>query len=107
MLALSSGSIIPLFKLADELATDKDNLVEILEILQAFYRDLLLLKYGRPEQELVNLDMKETLYRQVERETTPALLKKLEALEAGRYHLQRNVNRQLAMELMLMNMTTA
>ncbi|WP_303722627.1 DNA polymerase III subunit delta' [Malonomonas rubra] len=107
LMALSSGSIIPLFKLADELAADKDHLVEILEILQAFYRDLLLLKHGRPEQELVNLDMKETLYRQIMHETTPTLLKKLEALNAGRYHLQRNVNRQLAMEIMLMTMTTA
>lgn len=107
LLALSAGSIIPLFKLADELAAEKEHLVEILEILQAFFRDLLLLKHGRPENELVNLDLKETLYRQMERETTQALLKKLEALEAGRYYLQRNVNRQLAMEIMLMRMNAA
>lgn len=107
LLALSAGSTIPLFKLAEELAADKEHLVEILEIFQAFYRDLLLLKHGRPEQELVNLDLKETLYRQLDRETTQALLKKLEALEAGRYYLQRNVNRQLAMEIMLMRMNAA
>ena len=74
LLALSSGSTIPLFKLADELAADKEQLVEILEIFQAFFRDLLLLKHGRPETELVNLDMKETLYRQLGKETTPTLL---------------------------------
>lgn len=107
LLALSAGSVIPLFKLADELVADKDHLVEILEIFQAFFRDLLLLKHGRPEEELVNLDLKEPLYRQMERETTQSLLKKLEALEAGRYYLQRNVNRQLTMEIMLMRMTTA
>ena len=107
LLALSSGSTIPLFKLADELAADKEQLVEILEIFQAFFRDLLLLKHGRPETELVNLDMKETLYRQLAKETTPTLLQKLKALEAGRYYLQRNVNRQLAMEIMLMRMHAA
>lgn len=107
LLALSSGSTIPLFKLADELAADKEQLVEILEIFQAFFRDLLLLKHGRPETELVNLDMKETLYRQLGKETTPTLLQKLKALEDGRYYLQRNVNRQLAMEIMLMRMHAA
>ena len=78
-----------------------------MEIYQAFYRDLLLLKHGRPETDLVNLDLKETLGRQVTKETTEGLLKKLKALDAGRYHLQRNVNRHLAMEIMLMRMTTA
>lgn len=107
LLALSSGSVIPLFKLADELAGNKDHLTEILEIFQAFFRDLLLLKHGRPESELVNLDMKETLYRQLDKQTTTALLQKLKALEAGRYYLQRNVNRQLAMEIMLMRMNAA
>ena len=105
--ALSTGSIIPLFKLADELAADKEQLVEILEIFQTFYRDLLLLIHGRPETELVNLDLRETLHRQVEYETTESLLKKLKALDTGRYYLQRNVNRQLAMEIMLLRMNAA
>jgi len=107
LLALSAGSIIPLFKLADQLAADKEQIIDILEIFQAFYRDLLLLKHGRPEQELVNLDLKELLYRQLKSETTYSLLRKLRALDDGRYHLQRNVNRQLALECMLMHMNAA
>jgi len=105
--ALSSGSTIPLFKLADELAADKEQLPEILEIFQSFYRDLLLLKHGRPESDLVNLDLRETLHRQVEYETTEGLLQKLQALATGRYNLLRNANRQLAMEVMLMRMHAA
>ncbi len=105
--ALSSGSIIPLFKLAEELAGDKEILPDILEIFQAFYRDLLLLIHGRPQTDLVNQDLQETLHRQVAQETTESLLRKLRALETGRYHLQRNVNRQLAMETMLLRMNAA
>ncbi len=105
--ALSSGSIIPLFKLAEELAGDKDILPDILEIFQAFYRDLLLLKHGRPQTDLVNQDLQEALHRHLEQETTESLLQKLRALETGRYHLQRNVNRQLAMEIMLLRMNAA
>ncbi|HEY5675067.1 MAG TPA: DNA polymerase III subunit delta' [Malonomonas sp.] len=105
--ALSSGSIIPTFKLADQLANDKEQLTDILEIYQAFYRDLLLLKHGRPETDLVNLDLKETLSRQVAKETTHGLLQKLKALEDGRFYLKRNVNRQLAMEITLLRLTNA
>jgi len=105
--ALSPGSVIPLFKLAEELAAEKEQLPDILDIFQAFYRDLLLLKNGRPEEDLVNLDMRETLHRQVEYETNESLLQKLQALDSGRYYLHRNVNRQLAMEIMLLRMNAA
>lgn len=107
LLALSAGSTVPTFKLAEQLAAEKEHLTEIIEIFQAFFRDLLLLKHGRPETELVNLDIKETLYRQLECETSHSLLQKLDALDAGRYYLKRNVNRQLAVEIMLMRMNAA
>lgn len=107
LISLSNGSIFPLFELAQELADDKDNLADILDILQSFYRDLLLLQHGRPENELVNIDLRETLFAQSRTEQVSGLLKKLEALDQARLHLQRNVNRQLAMETMLMEMTAA
>ncbi len=107
LISLSSGSIFPLFELAQELADDKENLPDILDIFQSFYRDLLLLLHGRPENELVNIDFRETLYTQSRTEQVSGLLKKLESLDQARFHLQRNVNRQLAMETMLMEMTAA
>lgn len=105
--ALSSGSTIPIFSFADELAMEKESLMEILDIFQAFYHDLLLLKYGQPEKELVNLDLLKILHNQSETTTTSGILLKLKALESTRFHLQRNVNRQLALEIMLMRITTA
>jgi DNA polymerase-3 subunit delta' len=107
LISLSGGSIFPLFDLAQQLADDKENLLDILDIFQSFYRDLLLLLHGRPESELVNIDLRETLYAQSRHERVNGLLKKLESLDQARLHLQRNVNRQLAMEAMLMEMTAA
>ncbi len=107
LVSLSGGSIFPLFELAQSLADDKENLPEVLDIFQSFYRDLLLLLHGRPEQELVNVDMRETLYAQARIERIDGLLKKLESIDRARLHLQRNVNRQLAVETMLMEMTAA
>ena len=105
--ALSAGSIIPTFSFADELETEKELLFDILDIFQAFYRDLLLLKLNSPTEELVNLDLLDILNSQAESTTVTSLLVKLKALEAARYHLQRNVNRRLALEVMLMRVTAA
>ncbi|PLX88330.1 MAG: DNA polymerase III subunit delta' [Desulfuromonas sp.] len=105
--ALSAGSIFPLMEFAQQLADDKEQLADVLEIFQTFYRDLLLLHFGRPETELVNLDMRETLHKLVRRESVTGLLKKLDALHQGRQQLLRNVNRQLAMEVMLMRISAA
>jgi DNA polymerase III subunit delta' len=102
--ALSAGSQIPLFELAEKLAEDKERLPDILDILQAFYRDLLLLLQGRPQSELVNIDLLDKLQRTAARETTASLLPKLEAIGACRQALERNVNKQLALDVLLMRL---
>ncbi len=103
--ALSAGSIIPLFKLAEELAKDKEHLPETIEILLAFYRDQLLLLHGRPEEELVNIDLLDKIHKMAERETINSLLQKLEAVNQAHIHLGRNVNKQLTMEVLLMRLS--
>ena len=105
--ALSAGSTIPTFSFADELEIEKETLPDILDIFQAFYRDILLLQHNQPEEELVNLDLIETLQQQSRATTTASLLLKLKALESARFHLQRNVNRRLTLEVMLMRITAA
>ncbi len=105
--ALSSGSTIPTFSFADELQKEKESLPVILDIFQAFYRDLLLLKHDRPVEELINQDLLELLQQQNQQTTTDSLLAKLKALESARFHLQRNVNPRLTLEVMLMRITAA
>jgi DNA polymerase-3 subunit delta' len=102
--ALSEGSVLPLLDLAAEIAEEKERLPDILDIFQAFYRDLLVFLHGRPESELVNIDLMEKIRRVAAGETTASLLKKLEAITAGRLQLDRNVNKQLAMEVLLMRL---
>lgn len=102
--ALSAGSIGPVCELARALAEQKERLPEILEIFQAFYRDLLLLHHGRGEEELVNIDLQEKLHRVAAREEPQSLLRKLDALAACQRQLTRNVNRQLALEVLLLRL---
>ena len=102
--ALSPGSIAALFSLAEELAAEKERLNEILEIFQSFYRDLLLFRHGCREEDLVNIDLLSKIERTAGRETIPSLLRKLTAIAASRRQLDRNVNRQLAMEVLLLRL---
>jgi len=73
-------------------------------MFQACYRDLMLFHHGRPEQELVNIDLMDKIRRTAGRETVPTLLRKLDAIAASRRQLDRNVNRQLAMDVLLMHL---
>ena len=68
--ALSPASILPLFELAKELSSEKETIPETMELLQSFYRDLLLFKYGQPVDNLVNIDLQEKIRRVAARENT-------------------------------------
>jgi DNA polymerase-3 subunit delta' len=101
---LSSGSILPILDFAEQLASDKTVLPDILEIFQAFYRDVLMILQGRSEEELVNLDLRDKVQRVSGRESVVSVLSKLEALLNMKRLLDRNVNRQLAMEVLLLKL---
>ena len=101
-LGLSPGAVSPLLALAQELAEDKERLPELLGILQTFYRDALLMQQGGRLDGLVNIDLLEPLQDLCGRTTTSQLLAKLDALADCRYRLQRNANRELALDTLLM-----
>jgi DNA polymerase-3 subunit delta' len=101
---LSSGSILPILDFAEQLAADKTVLIDILEIFQAFFRDVLMTLEGRGDEELVNLDLKHKVHRVAAHENVASTLDKLDALITVRRQLDRNVNRQLAMEVLLLKL---
>lgn len=102
--ALSPGSILPLLELSKSIAAEKELIPDILEVLQSFYRDLLVYQQGRPEESLINIDLMEKIKRVAKREDTSSLLRKLEAIQAGRKNLDRNVNAQLNIEVLLLRL---
>ncbi len=101
---LSSGSILPILDFAEKLSADKTILPDILEIFQAFYRDVLMTLHGRSDEELVNLDLRDKVHRVSGCESVATVLTKLDALIEVRRQLDRNVNRQLAMEVLLLKL---
>lgn len=102
--ALSPASILPLLELAKELSAEKETIPQTLELLQAFYRDLLLYIYGQPVECLANIDLQEKIRRVAAQEDTTSLLRKLSALNECQRNLERNVNPQLNMEVLLLRL---
>ena len=102
--ALSPGSILPLMDLAKDLAAEKETIPETLELLQAFYRDLLLFRYGQPLESLVNIDLQEKIRRVAAQENTTSILNKLDAMNECLSNHERNVNPQLNMEVLLLRL---
>ncbi|MBW6511930.1 MAG: DNA polymerase III subunit delta' [Desulfuromonadaceae bacterium] len=103
LVMLSSGSILPIFALAERLAADKDRLPEVLEIYQAFYRDALLRRHNGAAQ-FINIDLRANIETVAGKHSTLELLNKLVAIKETRHRLERNVNRQLAMETLLLQL---
>ena len=101
---LSAGSILPTLEFAEQLASDKATLPDILEIFQAFYRDVLLTLHGRDSQALVNLDLSAKVRRVAGSEDVGTVLGKLEAVGNARRQLERNLNPQLVMEVLLLRL---
>lgn len=102
--ALSPGSVLPLFDLSRQRAEEKETLTEYLEILRAFYRDVLLTLHGRPVEDLVNIDLMEKIRRIAGKESVSSTLAKLDAIHESLRLLDRNVNRQLIMDNLLLRL---
>jgi DNA polymerase III subunit delta' len=101
---LSRNNVVPTFELAQRLVDNKDQLPEILEILQIFYRDLLTYKHYADEDLLVNLDLLEEIQAAANRVDLRTLLNNLDSLARTRRLLERNINRQLAVENLLLDL---
>jgi DNA polymerase III subunit delta' len=104
IVALSPNRVMPLFELAQGMADNKEQLQEILEILQVFFRDLLFHKFDADEDQFVNIDMIDTIRNAAAATDVKLLLKKLDALASTRHLLDRNINRQLALENLLLEL---
>lgn len=102
--ALSGGSVAPLLDLAEQLSKEKETLDALLEIVLCFYRDLLLVLHGRPETDLVNIDLLDLLQRLAATTSIDAVLAKLSSVLRTMALTRRNVNRQLALEIMLLDL---
>jgi DNA polymerase-3 subunit delta' len=100
--ALSPKEISPLFSLAEELGSDRDGAIEVLDLLTVFWRDVLLIQSGGMDP--ANSDLLPLLNKEVARSTPEKTMEKIELVSRSRQALQRNVNPRLSMEVLLMGL---
>lgn len=102
---LSSGNIIPILAAAEELARDKESAIELVELLQLFWRDVLIVATG--SRGVTNTDLLPLLRRAAELNTPEQTVEKLERIARVRKALARNANPRLAAEVLFMDLANS
>jgi DNA polymerase-3 subunit delta' len=82
---------------------NRDRIEELLNVLQLWIRDLLILKETGEWQLIINLDQTALLSKQVSYFTSTALKDMIRTIEESRTMLKRNSNFQITIENMLLN----
>jgi len=103
--ALSTASVVPMLEFAEKLAANKEQHDDLIWVLLSCYRDLFLFVHQASPTLMTNVDMEHHLRKQAEKETTLSIQRKLAAILECRQQFLRNVNRQLALEVLLMRLT--
>lgn len=101
--SLSTGEISPLFSLAEELGSDREGAIEVLDLLTVFWRDVLLIRSGGMDP--ANGDIMPLLNDAVARTTPEKAIEKIELVSRYRQALQRNVNPRLTLEVLFMGLS--
>ena len=74
---------------------------EVLDIITGWYRDLLILKEGGEETQLINSDRKEALRAKAESVSPLYIIKSIDIIEGTKQSLEYNSNLRLSLEAMI------
>jgi len=83
---------------------NKDNIDTVLDIIIAYYRDLVIAKTGGKENMLINSDKKNKILSEARNHSLERLIKNIEIVEAARVGIKQNVNYQLSIESMILRL---
>lgn len=100
---LSGTETIPLFATAEACAKDKENALNLLDMLNVFWRDILLAHAGSPG--IVNTDLLPLIRNLSARNSLAGIMEKLDRITQTRLALTRNANPRLAVEVLFMELT--
>ncbi len=100
--SLSLREIAPLFATAEELAGDREKALELLELLIAFLRDMLLLT--GESREVVNSDLLPLIEREAAGLSGGEIMERIDQVAETRRAIQSNVNPRLALEVLFMRL---
>jgi DNA polymerase-3 subunit delta' len=100
---ISKGALDPLgcLALAGELAGDREDIREALDILNTWYRDLLVFKETGRAEALINRDHADAIGRLAGFTDEGAILRGIRTIQGAAAAIERNVNKPLTLETMV------
>lgn len=102
---LSCSDIIPLFESAEEYASNKENIIYLIDLLMLFWRDILFLHTGNGE--ISNSDLLPLLKEKADQFTLDQVMENLELINRIRHSVMKNANPRLSLEVLFMEMANA
>jgi len=99
---LKDKGMIGIFKQAEEMAKD-DDLGEMLKVLKVLYRDMAVFKGGG--RGIINSDMVSRIGDEAKDMPMDAILNGFDLISETEGLIKRNINKQLALEVMMMRLT--
>jgi DNA polymerase III subunit delta' len=96
--AAGSSSVLPLFEAAADAGKDRLELVEVLDYLRVWLRDLLLVREGLEQGRVLNADHLQRLRDEAQLLDRHAILRRLRAVDEAQAALRGNVQPALALE---------
>jgi DNA polymerase-3 subunit delta' len=103
MTGLSKGLPGKALDIAFELGKDKEELLNLLEIITIWYRDILIYKYFKNTEKLINKDMVEEIKIAAEKNSSYSIFNQIEEVKKAQLAILNNANTQLTIEMMLLN----
>ncbi len=89
---------------AEELATSNEDLPTLLTIIRSWYRDLLTYKERQSGEQLINIDLSQEIQKTAPRMDISSLINRMEVIQGALWNLDRNANRQITLEAMLLDL---
>jgi DNA polymerase-3 subunit delta' len=103
--SLTTREMTPLFSAAEELSGDKEKVLETLDLLATYLRDVLLMQGG--SREVVISDLLPLIEKDARRFSLDDVMARIGNVFEARYALQRNVNPRLALEVLFMRLAAS
>ncbi len=100
--SLSAASLNRLLAFGDQLAKNKDDLPDALEVLKSWLRDLVIAKL-HPDR-IINHDLASKLQQSSQLTSLTALLSRFETIQSAQNAIQAGTNIRLAMEAMVLKL---
>jgi len=101
--SVSAGSMNRLLAFGDQLAKNKDDLPQTLEVLKSWLRDLVIAK-THPER-IANHDLAAMLQQTSQKMSLTSLFAKFETIQCAQNSIQTGTNLRLAMESMVLKLS--